>query len=107
MDKLFRYLLLGEQSPVTLVMYTLDFILSLIVLWLFKMYAKKSTHDEERLKRYYFLCLNQQGACDDLIVEETEMESPQFQRKQVGCNGLAALAKNYRGGELDADSFIK
>ena len=41
---------LGEKSPITIAMYFLDFIISLIVLRLFYIYAKKSSEDEEKLK---------------------------------------------------------
>jgi hypothetical protein len=41
---------LGENSPITIAMYFLDFVICLIVLRLFYIYAKKSSEDEEKLK---------------------------------------------------------
>ena len=48
---------LGEKSPITIAMYFLDFVICLIVLRLFYIYAKKSSEDEEKLKQYYLMGL--------------------------------------------------
>jgi hypothetical protein len=45
----------GENSPLSLVIYTLDFFICMILLGLFYMYAKKASEDEEKLKRYYLM----------------------------------------------------
>jgi hypothetical protein len=42
-------------------MYFLDFVICLIVLRLFYIYAKKSSEDEEKLKEYYLMGLRQDG----------------------------------------------
>jgi hypothetical protein len=52
---------LGEKSPITIAMYFLDFIICLIILRLFYIYAKKSSEDEEKLKQYYLMGLYQDG----------------------------------------------
>jgi hypothetical protein len=53
--------LLGENNPVLIVMYTLDFVISFIMLRLFNIYADKSSADEERLKKFYLMSLKQNG----------------------------------------------
>lgn len=47
----------GENSPLSLVIYTLDFFICMILLVLFYMYAKKASDDEEKLKRYYLMSI--------------------------------------------------
>jgi hypothetical protein len=42
-------------------MYFLDFVICLIILRLFYIYAKKSSEDEEKLKEYYLMGLRQDG----------------------------------------------
>ena len=47
----------GENSLLSLVIYTLDFFICMILLVLFYMYAKKASEDEEKLKRYYLISI--------------------------------------------------
>ncbi len=47
----------GENSPLSLVIYTLDFFICMILLVLFYLYAKKASEDEEKLKRYYLMSI--------------------------------------------------
>jgi hypothetical protein len=47
----------GENSLLSLVIYTLDFFICMILLVLFYMYAKKASEDEEKLKRYYLMSI--------------------------------------------------
>ncbi len=47
----------GENSPLSLVIYTLDFFICMILLVLFYMYAKKASEDEEKIKRYYLMSI--------------------------------------------------
>ncbi len=50
----------GENSPLSLVIYTLDFFICMILLVLFYLYAKKASEDEEKLKRYYLMSIGRQ-----------------------------------------------
>lgn len=62
----------GENSPLSLVIYTLDFFICMILLVLFYLYAKKASEDEEKLKRYYLMSIGRQlFLTDDIDVEET------------------------------------
>ena len=87
-----------------MVMYFLDFVICLIVLRLFFTYAKKSREDEEKLKQYYLMGLNQDGYEGEIeAVQEPDSAIP---KQQIGRgNGLAALANKFRR-DLDAESFL-
>lgn len=47
----------GEKSYIFIALYTLDFLICMTLLVLFHMYSRKSTTDEERLKKYYLMSL--------------------------------------------------
>ena len=95
----------GENSPLSLVIYTLDFFICMILLVLFYLYAKKASEDEEKLKRYYLMSIGrQQFLADDIEVEETQELDD---LKNYGRGGLAGLHMNHRKHELSNESFIK
>jgi hypothetical protein len=52
----------GEKSYMFIALYTLDFLICMTLLVLFHMYSRKSTQDEERLKKYYLMSLRGGGA---------------------------------------------
>lgn len=97
---------MGEKSPLPLVIYTLDFFICMILLFLFYIYAKKSSEDEEKLKQYYLISvgLNQ-------FLSDTESgELPETYEEEIhnyGRGGLAGLHKNHRKTDLSNESFIK
>ncbi len=95
----------GETSPLSLVIYTLDFFICMILLVLFYLYAKKASEDEEKLKRYYLMSIGRkQFLADDIEVEETQELDD---LKNYGRGGLAGLHMNHRKHELSNESFIK
>jgi hypothetical protein len=48
---------LGENSWISLLLYSLDFVLVCIILGLLYMYAKKASQDEEKLKKYFLISI--------------------------------------------------
>lgn len=97
---------MGENSPLPLVIYTLDFFICMILLVLFYMYAKKASDDEEKLKRYYLISVG----LNQFLSESESGELPETYEEEIhnyGRGGLAGLHKNHKKNELGNDSFIK
>lgn len=95
----------GENSPLSLVIYTLDFFICMILLVLFYMYAKKASDDEEKLKRYYLISIGRhQFLTNDGEPDDTEEGD---ENKNYGRGGLAGLHLNHKKHELSNESFIK
>lgn len=49
----------GEKSYIFIALYCLDFFICMALLVLFHMYSRKSTEDEERLKKYFLMSLRE------------------------------------------------
>lgn len=97
---------MGENSPLSLIIYTLDFFICMILLVLFYMYANKASDDEEKLKRYYLISLGR----NQFLMEATSGDLPDVEEEEnynYGRGGLAGLHKNHKKHELGNDSFIK
>lgn len=63
----------GENSTLSMVIYSLDFFICMILLALFYMYANKASDDEEKLKRYYLMSIGRhQFLTNDEEVDESE-----------------------------------
>jgi hypothetical protein len=65
---------LGENSILSLIIYTLDFFICMILLALFYMYAKKASDDEEKLKRYYLMSVGQKQFLQDVNHSDSDNE---------------------------------
>ena len=65
---------LGENSILSLIIYTLDFFICMILLVLFYMYAKKASDDEEKLKRYYLMSVGQKQFLQEVNHSDTDNE---------------------------------
>ena len=86
-----------------ILMYSMDFVISFIMLRLFYIYANKSSADEERLKKYYLLSIQQNGY--DGVPDVVQDIDGKSQLKRTG-NGLVALANKQNRGDLEAESFL-